>query len=627
MGGNNIRAFVQRLMPDGSIAETGPGELDSWALLPRSPIDVFAVCATLVERSGAYRHVVGPSDNENQAFLDPFDIATLRLPEWLTIARAWGAGCHPAIDEDTEQWAAFNAAIQGQYPILSESEKNGYFIASGQAYLNFFELTKVDVLPLQTLWHELTVTNRDKNIVENNNDLSGWRPAIWLMILADMACSGVGFWPRKRSGFQTKATQVQQSVLKMALERATSHDGMLTTLASNLVDSSFCAVLPKTRTSSLGCTLRSMTHNLALLPSPGLVEARWRVPSVSPPRPRFTHDSNEDEGESKTLNLLLVPFPYRFGSTCFVPHARPEIYGVENPWSYFHIDQRWLNRDGKSPDGDVTSGNELLKFVQSLLRTARTDMGEIHGVVFPELSLNEAIFDTLSTELFKDDQLEFIVAGLSEEPRKNGENGQSVRGNFAAVRARPETAGSKNWLGNHSRGKHHRWKLDRRQVERYGLTRSLPPEKNWWEGIPLGRRVIDFFVPRAGTAMTVLICEDLARTDPVQTVVRSIGPNLVLALLMDGPQRMSRWPGHYAGVLADDPGCSVLTFTSLGLISRGSTSDNTQSRSVAFFKNSLGDERELSLPQGSHAIALRLSVQSKTEHSLDGRGDGGSAFI
>lgn len=30
---------------------------------------------------------------------------------------------------------------------------------------------------------------------------------------------------------------------------------------------------------------------------------------------------------------------------------------------------------------------------------------------------------------------------------------------------------------------------------------------------------------------------------------------------MDGPQLGSRWPGRYAGVLADEPGCSVLTFT------------------------------------------------------------------
>jgi hypothetical protein len=43
---------------------------------------------------------------------------------------------------------------------------------------------------------------------------------------------------------------------------------------------------------------------------------------------------------------------------------------------------------------------------------------------------------------------------------------------------------------------------------------------------------------------------------------------LLIALLMDGPQLKSRWSGRYAGVLAEDPGSSVLTLTSLGMALR-----------------------------------------------------------
>jgi 5-methylcytosine-specific restriction enzyme A len=50
--------------------------------------------------------------------------------------------------------------------------------------------------------------------------------------------------------------------------------------------------------------------------------------------------------------------------------------------------------------------------------------------------------------------------------------------------------------------------------------------------------------------------------------MRSVGPNLVVALLMDGPQLTARWPARYASVLADDPGSSVLTLTSLGMCLR-----------------------------------------------------------
>jgi hypothetical protein len=58
--------------------------------------------------------------------------------------------------------------------------------------------------------------------------------------------------------------------------------------------------------------------------------------------------------------------------------------------------------------------------------------------------------------------------------------------------------------------------------------------------------------------------EDLARPDPVGDLVRSVGPNLVIALLMDGPQLRARWSGRYAMSLADDPGSFVLSVTSLG---------------------------------------------------------------
>jgi hypothetical protein len=50
--------------------------------------------------------------------------------------------------------------------------------------------------------------------------------------------------------------------------------------------------------------------------------------------------------------------------------------------------------------------------------------------------------------------------------------------------------------------------------------------------------------------------------------MNAIGPNLVIALLMDGPQLENRWPARYATVLAEDPGSAVLTVTSLGMVRR-----------------------------------------------------------
>ncbi len=129
-------------------------------------------------------------------------------------------------------------------------------------------------------------------------------------------------------------------------------------------------------------------------------------------------------------------------------------------------------------------------------------------------------------------------------------------------------------------------------------------------------------------ALSVLVCEDLARPDPVANLVRSVGPNLVIALLMDGPQTMERWAARYATVLADDPGCSVLSFTSLGMsqISRPQ-SGPSRSRVVAMWKDAFSKASEIELPVGYDAVAISLSVRYREEYTADGRGDdAGAAF-
>ncbi len=55
---------------------------------------------------------------------------------------------------------------------------------------------------------------------------------------------------------------------------------------------------------------------------------------------------------------------------------------------------------------------------------------------------------------------------------------------------------------------------------------------------------------------------------PGATILRAVGPNLVVCLLLDGPQSKERWSTRAAAALADDPGSSVLTLTSLGMLRR-----------------------------------------------------------
>ena len=140
-----------------------------------------------------------------------------------------------------------------------------------------------------------------------------------------------------------------------------------------------------------------------------------------------------------------------------------------------------------------------------------------------------------------------------------------------AVRRVNPTADSKrqellNGLGL-KQAKHHRWYVDRPQIVSHQLAGALSSSRGVWENIDLPGRLLHFVTLNPIT-WSVLICEDLARQEPAADLIRAVGPNLLIALLMDGPQMSSRWPARYAAVLAEDPGTSVLTLTSLGMAER-----------------------------------------------------------
>ena len=161
----------------------------------------------------------------------------------------------------------------------------------------------------------------------------------------------------------------------------------------------------------------------------------------------------------------------------------------------------------------------------------------------------------------------------------------------------------------------------------YGLGSCLDIEGNWWEHISIDKRELYFVVLDEWLTVCALICEDLARQDPVSEIVRAVGPNLVIALLMDGPQLAQRWPARYATVLADDPGSSVLTLTSVGMsqLSRP-PSIQGRSRAMALWKDAkTGEAVTINLPPNEDGVILSLSRERETEWAADGRDDGGSS--
>lgn len=106
-------------------------------------------------------------------------------------------------------------------------------------------------------------------------------------------------------------------------------------------------------------------------------------------------------------------------------------------------------------------------------------------------------------------------------------------------------------------------------------------------------------------------------------LIRAVGPNLVVALLADGPQLAARWSARYATVLADDPGSSVLTLTNVGMVDlcRGPRR-MLEARPVALWKDAVsGGPYELNLPADADALLLCLGVDFREEWTADGRSD------
>jgi hypothetical protein len=250
--------------------------------------------------------------------------------------------------------------------------------------------------------------------------------------------------------------------------------------------------------------------------------------------------------------------------------------------------------------------------------------------VFPELSLSVSEYEL--AERFAISHRALLMAGLHVE---DGELSHVLGVNALACQTAglwtqtPESDPTNALPSRVLQGKHHRWCLDRDQILQYGLGGRLPASKECWEMTDIRDRNVEFFTFDSWLTWAVLICEDLARQEPVAEVIRAVGPNMVVALLMDGPQLKERWPSRYASVLAEDPGCSVLTLTSLGMSRRTRAAHRGSDRSgvIALWRDFIYGTREIELEEGHDACVLSLVNRSKVEFTADGRGDDGQAHF
>jgi hypothetical protein len=220
-----------------------------------------------------------------------------------------------------------------------------------------------------------------------------------------------------------------------------------------------------------------------------------------------------------------------------------------------------------------------LDLVDRMLLAALDEVDSVDVVILPEGAVDETVIDDLEA-LLDCHRVAYLLTGVRQSSPPPGR----LPGNWVHTGVSPRLekggpvpgSGERQWF--HIRqDKHHRWSLDEAQVNQYHLGGALHPHIRWWEATDVPRRTISFMEAHELT-IALLVCEDLAQSDSVAQVIRSVGPSLLITPLLDGPQLSSRWSARYASVFADDPGSAVFTLTSYGWCSAAGRKDKSPRR-------------------------------------------------
>lgn len=579
---------------------------------PRLPYDVFAASAYITEQAGIYHHLQPLKKSPAGDAGAPSAPADLR---------------HVGISQSDRDEVDAAAARWRILPVKDSMADLADALTTGDAW--------AELEPLFESWWVLFCASGDDQLLMRPDGGDGpivpywWRHAWRLMAIADEAAAGtvyqldperiVAFAVGKTTDspwfeFEVYLEHLQRLFANSRPATADSEPGGQGELADinslSIASPALVSVLPKVRTPSVGCTLRSLSHHLALLPPIGIVRGRW-TPNYTQPQPAVGGMPNG------VMNLVLVPLPFSLGSRSFEQALIEDVSGGkpgDKPkFGYFDLKQHWIDDGG---------ADRIIAFVDAVRIAAEAQCPAVHGFVFPELSLDYDTYKLVQQHLEATmPTAEILIGGISSDDRGR-------KGNFVAASTFPgNAAAGSNEVRQTVREKHHRWKLDQSQLRDYGLLGTLSPELSWWENISLQSRQVDFTVMRRDSVVAAMICEDLARVDPCQQIIRAVGPNLVIALLMDAPQVEARWPARYATVLADDPGCAVLTLTSRGLMTLqhrlGTFRSTGDDRVVGMWRDDGASKPiRLTCPYDAQAVLLTIVEQSVVDVALDGRCDG-----
>ena len=457
----------------------------------------------------------------------------------------------------------------------------------------------------------------DQKIESRETMLAKYRAArklsfsiIELALIADEVCAGMGFRDvPPGEGFSPEWNADLNNDDKVSSFLRAGHK-LLALRSDNMRSASLLAnirassaiVLPKGMTPNVGTSYRGLTHNLAMVRG-GEVVPNW-----------YNVHVKVNEQFRQSLTLLLFPYP-----RVVLPS---QFQAIEPKTSVRRAYQKSIRYFGYRPH--ESEDGALENEVKRILNKAKKAVGNIDGVVFPEMAMTQTMHRkirrmVLNEKLSCEDDARFLLAGVIEQ----SEFDRSMVRNkavFSFDRQKHDVKNEFRCPEEKEQHKHHRWHLNSSQIRQYGVGAQLNPGCLWAEYMEIPRRHLQFFVLNERIVISSLVCEDLAQSDPIGDVIRAVGPNLVIALLADGPQLKHRWSAKCATGLADDPGSSVLTLTSLGFsnLSR-SSQGKSRSRVVALWKDQITGTHEIEMPLEANAVVLSLCMDTRKKLTIDGR--------
>ena len=360
-----IADILYSVFPSGTRGEIDTGETEPWETIPDLPYDVFAFCAHLIDLTG----LMGFFDP------DPKGSSEFKPNEPLKITLSESARI--ALKESSDYWKKNNGPDESTMELWSTVYELKDFAIRTSAY-----------------------QKEHKNQGKKQRCPVWWKAVFSLLIIADEASAEVGHFDftdyekqpafsklnsvrlhQSRKGEQKEQTQIGN----LKVRKADNYLSSLTVYA----DKSIVAVQPKGRVSNVGCSLRNLSRNLALVGPTGSVRCSWQ---------QLAGPARDDNGQG--LDILLVPLPFELAAKDFSPTRKPITTG----WGAFAINQSWLN------DKDA-----VIKLTKKLINSALKDVETLNGIIFPEYALNWEIFSELTEVVSKEtnNSIEFMIAGSS----------------------------------------------------------------------------------------------------------------------------------------------------------------------------------------------------------------------